>query len=178
MTTPQPGESEWRPAIGTLVFVLCVPGTVIGVVPYLLSGWTIAPAFFGWWWLRGLGIVLIVCALPIFLDFIIRFVREGRGTPAPIAPTRNLVVGGVFRYVRNPGYVAVVSLVVGQGLLFGTPAIVLYAAMLALAFHVFVLLYEEPTLRQQFGAQYEAYCRTVPRWIPRRPAHGSPTTPK
>lgn len=177
MTFSNPRASEWFPAVGTLVFVLTVPGTVIGVVPYLLSGWTLAPPFFGWSWLRGLGVVLILCALPIFLDFVTRFVREGRGTPAPIAPTRHLVVGGSFRYVRNPGYVAVVSLLVGQGLLFARPAIMLYAAALALAFHLFVLLYEEPTLRRQFGAQYDTYCRTVPRWIPRLPQRDNTASP-
>jgi protein-S-isoprenylcysteine O-methyltransferase Ste14 len=168
---PSPGgtESTWGPAIGTLMFVLIVPGTVVGIVPFLLSRWVLAPPFFGWPWLRGLGIVLIVGAAPIFLDFVTRFAREGRGTPAPIAPTRHLVVGGSFRYVRNPGYIAVVSLLVGQGLLFGSAALVLYATIVALAFHLFVLGYEEPTLRRQFGAQYDDYCRAVPRWIPRLP---------
>jgi protein-S-isoprenylcysteine O-methyltransferase Ste14 len=105
--------------------------------------------------------------LPVFFDFVLRFVREGRGTPAPVAPTVQLVVGGTFRYVRNPGYVAVVSLLVGQALLFGSGAVLLYALAVAVAFHAFVILYEEPTLRRQFGAEYEAYCRKVPRWLPR-----------
>jgi protein-S-isoprenylcysteine O-methyltransferase Ste14 len=93
---------------------------------------------------------------------------RGRGTPAPIAPTEHLVVGGPFRWVRNPGYVAVVSLVVGQALVFGSGAVLAYAAVLAVGFHLFVVLYEEPTLRRQFGEEYEAYCREVPRWFPRR----------
>ena len=171
--SPNGSESTWRPALGTLVFVLTVPGTVVGYVPFLLSHWQLAPPVLGWWWLRWLGGALIVCATPIFLDFVIRFAREGRGTPAPIAPTRHLVVGGSFRYVRNPGYIAVVSLLAGQGLLFGKASILVYATLVALAFHVFVRLYEEPTLRRQFGAEYDAYCRAVPRWIPRRPARDS-----
>jgi protein-S-isoprenylcysteine O-methyltransferase Ste14 len=158
------------PAIGTVLFVVVVPGTVVGYVPYLLSRWTLDSPFFGVAITRGLGLVLIICALPIFCDFVLRFVREGRGTPAPIAPTQRLVVGGSFRYVRNPGYVAVVSLLVGQALLFGSTAVLLYAFAVTLAFHAFVVLYEEPTLRQQFGAEYEAYCRAVPRWLPRRAA--------
>jgi len=177
MASPGARVSKWWPAIGTLVFVLVVPGTVVGLVPFLLSGWTLAPPFFGWSWFRGLGVGLIAGALPIFLDFVTRFVREGRGTPAPIAPTRHLVVGGSFRYVRNPGYVAVVSLLVGQGLLFGTPAILLYAGGVALAFHLFVVRYEEPTLRRQFGASYDVYCRAVPRWLPRRPPRRKSATP-
>ena len=155
------------PAIGTTLFVVFVPGTVVVYVPYLLSHWTVGPPFGGVAMTRWLGLVLLLCGLPIFCDFVLRFVREGRGTPAPIAPTQHLVVGGTFRYVRNPGYVAVVSLLVGQALLFGSTAVLLYALAVALAFHCFVVLYEEPTLRRQFGADYDAYCRKVPRWLPR-----------
>jgi protein-S-isoprenylcysteine O-methyltransferase Ste14 len=151
-----------RAALGTLLFTLLVPGTVVGLVPWWLSGWRLAPSTA----LRLAGGLLILTALPLFVSFLLRFVREGVGTPAPIAPTERLVVGGPFRYVRNPGYVAVVALVVGQGLLFGSVSVLAYAALLALGFHVFVVLYEEPTLRRQFGAEYEAYCRRVPRWWP------------
>jgi len=170
-------EPLWFPAIGTLVFVITVPGTVIGIVPFLLSRWNLAPPFFGWLLTRWLGVALIVGAAPIFFDFVIRFASEGRGTPAPIAPTRHLVVGGVFRYVRNPGYIAVVSLLIGQGLLFGSASIVLYTTVVALAFHLFVLMYEEPTLRRQFGKEYEAYCREVPRWIPHLRRRVNPASP-
>jgi protein-S-isoprenylcysteine O-methyltransferase Ste14 len=168
-------ESTWWPAIGTLVFVLTVPGTVVGLVPFLLSHWTIASPFFGWPLMRWLGVVLIVGAVPIFIDFVVRFVREGRGTPAPIAPPRHLVVRGCFRYVRNPGYIAVVTLLIGQGLLFGSAGVMLYAALVALVFHFFVILYEEPTLRRQFGAAHEAYCHHVSRWIPHLPVRHDDT---
>ena len=158
------------PTIGTMVFVVLFPGTVVVYVPYLLSRWMVGPPFLGVAITRWLGVALIVFGLPIFCDFVLRFVREGHGTPAPIAPPQHLVVGGAFRYVRNPGYVAVVSLLAGQALLFGgSTAVLLYALAVALAFHCFVVLYEEPTLRRQFGAEYEAYCRAVPRWLPRRP---------
>jgi protein-S-isoprenylcysteine O-methyltransferase Ste14 len=152
-----------RAALGTIVFTLVVPGAVVGIVPYLLSGWRLAPNA----WLRALGVLLILAALPLFASFLLRFVREGLGTPAPIAPTRRLVVGGPFRWVRNPGYVAVVALVVGQGLLFASGSLLVYAALLALGFHLFVVGYEEPTLRRRFGAEYDEYCRRVPRWWPR-----------
>jgi protein-S-isoprenylcysteine O-methyltransferase Ste14 len=155
------------PTIGTVLFVLTVPGTVVVYVPYALSHWTFRAPLFGLGGGRWMGLVLIVCALPIFFDFVVRFVREGEGTPAPVAPTMHLVVGGTFRHVRNPGYIAVLSLLVGQALLFASVAVLLYALIVALAFHIFVVLYEEPTLRRQFGDAYEAYCRDVPRWLPR-----------
>jgi protein-S-isoprenylcysteine O-methyltransferase Ste14 len=153
--------------IGTLVFVAVVPGTVIGLVPYLITGWRVEAPLLGLAVLRWVGAGLILFATPVFVDFLARFALEGRGTPAPIAPTEHLVVRGVFQYVRNPGYVAVLSLVVGQALLFGSAWLLAYVAALGVGFHLFVLLYEEPTLRAQFGEEYEAYCRRVPRWVPR-----------
>jgi protein-S-isoprenylcysteine O-methyltransferase Ste14 len=159
------GEAErrHRAVLGTVVFTGIVPGTVVGLVPYLLSGWQLASSVGQ----RLLGVLLICAALPVFVAFLVHFVREGIGTPAPIAPPERLVVGGPFERVRNPGYVAVVALVIGQGLLFGSGAVLAYAVLLALGFHLFVVLYEEPTLRRRFGAEYEAYCRRVPRWWPR-----------
>ena len=141
------------PALGTIVFVLLVPGTVVVAVPYLLTRW--------------LGAALLACALPLFVAFNLRFVVEGRGTPAPVAPTQRLVMGGPFRWVRNPGYVAVVALLVGQALVFGSTLLLAYAGAVAACFHLFIVLYEEPTLRKQFGAEYEAYSQQVPRWVPR-----------
>ncbi len=114
-----------------------------------------------------LGVLLIVGALPFFIAFEKRFVVEGRGTPAPIAPTERLVTGGSFQRVRNPGYISVVAMVVGEALLFGSIGVILYALTLAIAFHIFVIAYEEPMLRTRFGAAYEQYCARVPRWLPR-----------
>lgn len=154
-------------ALGTLLFVLLVPGNVIVVVPYLLSGWRMAPPLLGIAATRWIGAALIALGLPLFVDFALRFVREGRGTPAPIAPTVVLVVGGPYRFTRNPGYVAVLALIVGQALWFGSPACLLYAAAIAIGFHLFVIANEEPTLRRRYGEQYERYCAVVPRWLPR-----------
>jgi Phospholipid methyltransferase len=113
----------------------------------------------------------------VLLDSFARFALQGLGTPAPISPTRHLVVTGLYRHVRNPMYVSVVSLIVGQGLLFGNLRVLEYGFAVWLAFHLFVLLYEEPTLRSTFGAGYEAFCANVPRWIPRlRPWQGNRTT--
>jgi protein-S-isoprenylcysteine O-methyltransferase Ste14 len=112
----------------------------------------------------------------VLLESFARFALQGRGTPAPIAPTRHLVVTGSYTRVRNPIYLAVVSIILGQGLLLGSVALLAYGAILALGFHIFVLAYEEPTLRTTFGDEFEEYCARVPRWVPRlRPwqAHAS-----
>jgi protein-S-isoprenylcysteine O-methyltransferase Ste14 len=167
--TARAERTPWGALLGTIVFVAAVPGTLVLLVPWWLSGGHVAPPFLGTSLTRVVGAVMIVAALPLFVSFCSRFVWEGRGTPAPIAPTEHLVVGGPYRWVRNPGYVAVTAILVGEGLVFGSPFVLLFALLVALAFHVFVLLYEEPTLRATFGAEYDAYCRRVPRWLPRPP---------
>ncbi len=164
-----------RAIIGTIIFTIVVPGSVVVLMPYLLSGWRINPPLLGSPIVPIAGAALLLAALPFFIAFERRFVVEGHGTPAPIAPTERLVIGGSFQRVRNPGYISVVAMVLGQGLLFGSIAVLEYAIVLALGFHIFVLAYEEPTLRASFGADYETYCRQVPRWIPRlRNARTSP----
>lgn len=162
-----PRPSVLRPTLGTLLFTVLVPGTVVGLVPYWLTGHRLAPPLLGIAATRWLGALLFLAGLPVFVGFLLRFVHEGRGTPAPVAPTERLVVGGAFRFVRNPGYLAVVALVAGQGLWFGRGAVLAYAAALAVAFHLFVVLYEEPVLARRFGAEYEAFRARVPRWLPR-----------
>jgi protein-S-isoprenylcysteine O-methyltransferase Ste14 len=116
---------------------------------------------------RLLGGLLLVIALPVLVSAFVRFARDGLGTPAPVAPTERLVVTGAYRYVRNPMYVAVLSAIVGQGLLLGQTVLLGYAALVALLVVSFVRLYEEPVLRRQFGEEYEAYRRAVPGWLPR-----------
>lgn len=111
--------------------------------------------------------LLIVAGVPVLLDSFVRFALKGLGTPAPVFPTRHLVVSGWYRYVRNPMYLAVVAVIVGQGLLFGSVNVLAYALIPWLAAHLFVVFYEEPTLRRTFGAEYEIFCTNVPRWIPR-----------
>ncbi len=125
---------------------------------------------------RLLGLMLIAVALPILLDSFARFALQGVGTPAPVFPTRHLVVSGLFRYVRNPMYIAVVSLVLGQGFFFGSIVVLEYGVAVWVGFHLFVLIYEEPTLRSSYGHDYQEFCQHVPRWIPRlrpwRPVQG------
>ena len=117
--------------------------------------------------LRWLGVFLIAAGLPVLLDSFVRFAVQGMGTPAPVAPPQHLVVSGLYRYVRNPMYVAVVAMVLGQGLFFGNIRVLEYGLAVWLAMHLFVVFYEEPTLLGKFGAEYEEYCRNVRRWWPR-----------
>jgi protein-S-isoprenylcysteine O-methyltransferase Ste14 len=155
-----------RPAIGSALFFALAPGVVAGVMPWLLTGWDGEPAT-----LWPLGVVLVACGAAVLIHAFARFVREGIGTPAPIAPTRHLVVGGLYRWIRNPMYVAVVTCVMGQALLLSREVLWVYAFGLMALFYAFVRGYEEPTLRMQFGSEYEAYRRAVPGWHPRvRPA--------
>src|SRR5207249_6303445 len=104
-----------------------------------------------------MGGLLIAAGIPVLVDSFARFALQGLGTPAPVFPTRHLVVTGLYRHVRNPIYVAVVTAVIGQGLLFGNLRLLEYGALVWLAFHLFVLAYEEPRLRATFGAEYEDF---------------------
>jgi protein-S-isoprenylcysteine O-methyltransferase Ste14 len=112
--------------------------------------------------------VLLAAGAGVLVAAFARFVAEGVGTPAPVAPTRELVVGGLYRYVRNPMYLAVLAAILGQALVLGRLVLVPYAAVVAAAFVAFVRGYEEPALADQFGTRYQAYRAAVPGWWPRR----------
>jgi protein-S-isoprenylcysteine O-methyltransferase Ste14 len=156
-------------AVGTSIFFAVAPGTLAGLIPWWLSGWHLRHTEVAAWIpFRVLGGALIAAALPVLVAAFVRFVREGFGTPAPVAPPEFLVVGGAYRYVRNPIYLAVSALIVGQALLLGQPALLWYAAIVAAMFVVAVYGYEQPTLRESFGADYDEYRRAVPAWWPRR----------
>jgi protein-S-isoprenylcysteine O-methyltransferase Ste14 len=157
---------------GSAVFFALAPGTVAGLVPWLLTRWQSGAPLSAWWPLRVAGAVLILAGAAVLISAFVRFVVEGFGTPAPVAPTANLVVGGLYRYVRNPMYLAVSATILGQALLLWRAGLLVYAAVIVAAFVLFVLGYEQPTLSEQFGASYEAYRRAVPGWWPRlRPWH-------
>jgi protein-S-isoprenylcysteine O-methyltransferase Ste14 len=152
-------------AIGTLVFFLVAPGVVVGLVPWWLTGGNLR---FDWpLVVRIAGLVLLVAGVAVLVQAFARFVVEGLGTPSPIAPTELLVVGGWYRYVRNPMYVAVVTAIVGQGLWFAQPVLLGYAALVWVVVAAFVRWYEEPHLLRQFGEAYRVYLAAVPGWIPR-----------
>lgn len=149
---------------GSAVFFLVAPGVVAGLVPWLITRWQGLTTSIV---LVVLGAILIVAGIAVLLHAFTRFALEGSGTPAPVAPTETLVVGGIYRYVRNPMYVAVIAIIIGQVLLFGSAALAIYAALVAAAVVSFVLLYEEPTLARRYGSAYESYRRNVPGWLPR-----------
>ena len=138
-----------------------------GVVPYWISHWQFEPALLGLSAFRVIGVLLIAVGVPVILDSFTRFALQGLGTPAPVMPSEHLVVTGLYRHVRNPMYVGVTSTILGQGLLFGDARILEYGFLVWLAFHLFVLGYEEPKLRSTFGDEYREFCRNVPRWVPR-----------
>lgn len=149
---------------------MLAPGVVAGLIPYWFTRWRWPDPFTGWEMPAAAGAVLIVIGAAVLVECFVRFAWTGLGTPAPVAPTAHLVVGGFYRHVRNPMYVAVTSLLLGQSLVFARPELAAYALAVWAAFHVFVVMYEEPTLRSRYGGQYEAYARAVPRWLPRMQA--------
>ncbi len=160
--------------LGTFVFFWAAPATVSGLVPWALTRWSMKPPFLGAHALRGIGLVLLIGGGLCIVECFARFALRGLGTPAPLAPTRFLVSSGLYRHIRNPMYVAVVSVIEGQGLLLGSPVLVAYGAVLWIVFHAFVTLYEEPTLHRQFGSAYDEYRTNVPRWWPRKTAWQAP----
>ena len=160
-------RSRLRAAGGSLGFVLIGGPTIVaGLVPWLLTRWHVTdqPLL-----LRALGGVVIALGLVLVLESTARFALEGRGTPAPWAPPERFVVHGLYRVTRNPMYVGVLALVVGQALLLGRPVLFAWAAAAWLLFQLFLVFEEEPGLRRRFGAEYEDYCARVPRWLPIAP---------
>jgi protein-S-isoprenylcysteine O-methyltransferase Ste14 len=154
-------------AVGTAIFLLVAPGTFAVAVPWWISRWRVHASFPGFTAIRIAGALLITAGAVIVMETFLRFALQGIGTPAPITPTMRLVVTGSYRYVRNPMYIAVVSLVLGQSLLFGNAGVLVYGLCAWLATHLFVVFYEEPTLRRSFPDDYPAFTAHVPRWLPR-----------
>src|SRR5215510_6618271 len=153
--------------LGSGLFLVIAPGSVAVLVPWWISRWRLQTPLWGVGPIRVVGVLLIATGFPVLLDSFARFALQGVGTPAPLFPTRHLVVTGLYRYVRNPMYVAVVSTILGQGLILGNVMLLEYGGVVWLLFHLFVLVYEEPTLRTSFGSEYQSYYEAVPRWIPR-----------
>jgi protein-S-isoprenylcysteine O-methyltransferase Ste14 len=153
--------------LGSALFFVVAPLVLAGFIPRWVTQWEFRPAFFGADPTRILGGILIIVGVPGLLDSFARFALEGLGTPAPIAPPQKLVVTGLYRYVRNPIYIAVVAVIFGQALLFGDWRLLWYGALLWLFFHVVVVMFEEPALKQTFDTAYESFRTNVPRWIPR-----------
>jgi protein-S-isoprenylcysteine O-methyltransferase Ste14 len=154
-------------ATGAAVFLALAPGTMAGLVPWWITGWRFETPFSPWLAMRWIGGVVLLASAAFLVHAFARFVMDGRGTPAPVAPTERLVVTGVYRHVRNPMYVAVTGAIVGQALLFGQLWLVAYAAAFLAVTAAFVRGYEEPTLARQFPHDYPEYRDAVPGWWPR-----------
>ena len=152
-----------------VLFLVAVPGTIAGWLPWYIAG---APSLWG----RGSdappvarwsGAAIASLGVAIVLWCTRDFVRRGRGTPAPYDPPVALVTGGLYHFVRNPMYIGVLAIIVGQALWFGSSAVMIYVTAVAAAFHARVVVFEEPRLARSFGAAYADYCAYVPRWVPR-----------
>jgi len=154
------------PILKTILFTIVVPGTVTVLVPSWIVGGFAKPESGLLTWL---GALVIVLGAAIYFRCAWEFAVRGLGTPAPISPTKFLVTTALHRYVRNPMYIGVALVIVGEAALFRSLHLVEYAAAMLLTAHVFVVFYEEPTLRRTFGESYEQYRRAVPRWIPSIP---------
>jgi protein-S-isoprenylcysteine O-methyltransferase Ste14 len=156
-----------RAVLGSVLFLIVAPGTVAGLVPWCISKWKVQPVSPGFLIVQLLGVLILAVSVLVLLEAFARFALQGIGTPAPVLPTRHLVVSGFYRYVRNPMCVAVVGAILGQSMILGNLMLLSYAALDWLVSHLFVVTYEEPTLRKTFGDEYGAFCANVPRWIPR-----------
>jgi protein-S-isoprenylcysteine O-methyltransferase Ste14 len=147
--------------VGSILFTVFVEATVALYLPLVMvRDDAVAP-----WWPVGAVVTLAGVALYLWCAGLFSFV--GRGTPAPIAAPNVFVGRGPYRYVRNPMYIGLLTSIIGIAIAYASPWVLAYAVLVAIAFHFFVLGYEEPTLEERFGHSYEEYRRTVPRWIPR-----------
>jgi protein-S-isoprenylcysteine O-methyltransferase Ste14 len=154
--------------LGSLLFFLIGPGLEAGVGPALLTGgFEVGDGLPDSVVLRGLGAVLIIAGLAVVVHAYVRFALDGIGTPSPMAPPRELVVTGAYRYVRNPMYVATATMIVGEGVLVRQPILLAGAAVYCLALALLGRRYEEPLLRRRFGPAYDTYRDAVPGWLPR-----------
>jgi protein-S-isoprenylcysteine O-methyltransferase Ste14 len=153
-----------RAVVESLVFLAVAPGVVGGLVPWWLTGWHLRPYAMPW---QLAGAAPVLAGVVVLLAAFASFVFEGLGTPAPVAPTERLVVGGFYRYVRNPMYLAVGAIIVGQAIALGQSVLLGYLVAFAVAVTAFVYFYEEPVLRERYGGEYEEYRRAVPAWLPR-----------
>ncbi len=147
-----------------LVFALIVPGTVLGYIPLFILTRSSAEMQFHGTLADFMAIVLATFAIANLLWCVFDFGRTGRGTPAPIDPPRHLVIRGPYRCTRNPMYLSVTTILLCESFIFRSIPIMIYACILALGFHLFIVLVEEPSLRNRFGEEYARYRERVPRW--------------
>jgi protein-S-isoprenylcysteine O-methyltransferase Ste14 len=154
-------------AAGSSLFFALAPGTMVGLLPWLITRWRVETPVEPWQPARWLGALVLLTSAAFVVHAFLRFAVDGLGTPAPVAPTEQLVVTGVYRHVRNPMYLAVTGVILGQALLLGQLSLVLYAAAFLVVTMAFARWYEEPALARRFPQEYPAYREQVPGWWPR-----------
>ena len=142
---------------GSAGFLVVAPGVVAGLVPRWLTGWRMDSTYPVP--VRVSGGVVIAAGAAVLIGAFTQFAIDGLGTPAPVAPTERLVVRELYRYVRNPMYLAVLAVITGQALVLGRPVLLVYTAAVGGAF---AFWYEQPTLARRYSAQYDAYRQAVP----------------
>ncbi len=152
--------------VKNILFVIFVPGTVAVLIPYWIVTRNFAAISFEWGMPQYLALLPALLGVSIYFRCVWDFASFGRGTPAPIDPPKVLVIRGLYRYVRNPMYVGILLLLAGEAIFFASWALVRYAVLFFIADHLFVVFYEERSLRRKFGASYERYCQSVRRWLP------------
>lgn len=160
----QQQESTASLLLRNLIFTVLQPGLVVGVVPYYILGGEL-PLSKPWQFHTYGAFIVIVIGLIIMLRCIVQFASEGKGTLSPIDPTKRLVVRGLYRYSRNPMYVGVMMILVGEAIVTASPSLWIYLSIIFLAFNLFIMLHEEPRLRKDFGDDYLRYCEKVRRWL-------------
>lgn len=151
-------------ALRNVLFTIVVPGTVVGLLPALVLEPAASFSINGW---RAAGLPFLLAGIAMYFWCLWHFARSGNGTPAPTDPPKYLVARGPYRWVRNPMYLGVWSMLIGEMIVFASRNLGLYLLIVALWQHLFVVLYEERTLARRFGIAYNDYCRAVPRWVPR-----------
>lgn len=149
-----------------LFFTIIQPGVLVGLVPYLYLRYThreIVPA--AWEATHIIGAGLIIVGVGVAVACILQFATEGKGTLSPIDPTKQLVIRGLYRYSRNPMYVGVMLIMIGETLFWASLALAIYAVVVFIGFNLFIILHEEPRCRRDFGDEYSEYCQRVGRWF-------------
>jgi protein-S-isoprenylcysteine O-methyltransferase Ste14 len=149
-----------------LLFTILQPGLIVGLIPYLLLRYTGEASFPNSWTLsRIAGAFLLIPGLLILISCILRFMTEGKGTISPLDPTKKLVARGLYRYSRNPMYLGAMLVLIGEAVFWESLILAGYAVVVFIAFNLFIIFHEEPRLKRDFGAEYEAYLRKVRRWL-------------
>jgi protein-S-isoprenylcysteine O-methyltransferase Ste14 len=149
----------------TLFFVIIGPGSIVVYIPCFLISYFGLIEFSKIETVQLSGIILFLVGVAIALWCFYNFIFSGKGTPVPIDPPKNLVVCGLYRYMRNPMYLGILLILAGEALFFESYVMCIYAACLFCLFQAFIIGFEEPSLKAKFGKEYEEYCQSVPRWL-------------